>query len=398
MRSYHLTVIAALLGSFLGASRAYTQEEDFTKAAQSFRKNGKPVSAASATTLICDAEEFQTDGKGWQAKTLGTNYYAATFANSFLSRKAYLGAPEQGETTSARLDVVVPKDGAYLALARYEAPYRFEAQFRLIIEQNGKKVLDRLYGSRDNLRIWGFREKLKKEVAWPWGAVENLVGEGHDAAVGLKAGKATLTLISGKQPEPAARRNVDLIMLTSDQAQVKERIEKEAYLPLDGMLTQEGDVFLKVHNRPGGGELTLTIGNGVEHSPYWIHIRNWKPKTVAVKPGASSDWVEVGSLLDTLSDGQWNLSAAGKGLHFDLEFGLKNADGKIESLRRFSDLKGNVQLAYDGDTRYSRRIRLSEEILYDLVAYLKKHKVQGTAPKRTLVYGSTFDPRPTDAK
>ena len=54
--------------------------------------------------------------------------------------------------------------------------------------------------------------------------------------------------------------------------------------------------------------------------------------------------------------------------------------------------------AYDGDTRYSRRIRLSEEILYDLVGYLKKQKVQGTAPRRTLVYGSTFDPRPADAK
>lgn len=398
MRSSHLTVIVVLVGSFLGGSPASAQEEDFTKVAQAFRKNGQPVTAISETTLICEAEEFQSDGKGWQAKTLGTNYYAATFANSFLSRKAYLGAPEQCETTSAKLDVVVPKAGQYLALARYEAPYRFEAQFRLVIEQNGKKVLDRLYGSRNNLRIWGFSEKLKKEVAWPWGAVENLVWEGHDALVNLQAGKATLTLIAGKQPEPAARRNVDLIMLTSDQAQVKNRIEKENYLPLDGMLTQDGDVFLKVHNRPGGGDLNLTIGNGTEHSPYWIHIRNWKPKTVTTKPGASSDWVEVGSLLDTLSDGQWNLPAAGKGMHFDVEFGLKNADGKIESLRRFSDLKGNVMLAYDGDTRYSRRIRLSEEILYDLVGYLKKQKIQGTAPKRTLVYGSTFDPRPTDAK
>ena len=393
----HLTVIAALVGSFLGVPPAGAQE-DFTKAAQAFRKNGQPVTAVAATTLICEAEEFQPDGKGWQAKTLGTNYYAATFANSFLSRKAYLGAPEQGETTRAKLDVTIPKAGAYLALARYEAPYRFEAQFRLVIEQNGKKVFDRLYGSRDNLRIWAFREKLKKEVAWPWGAVENIVWEGHDAKVDLQAGKATLTLIAGKQPEPAARRNVDLIMLTSDQAQVKDRIEKENYLPLDGMLTQEGDVFLKVHIRPTGGDLTLTIGNGVEHSPYWIHLRTWKPKTIAAKAGTSSDWVEVGSLLDTLSDGQWTLTAAGKGLHFDVEFGLKNADGKIETLRRISDLKGNVALAYDGDTRYSRRIRLSEEILYDLVGYLKKQKVHGSAPKRTLIYGSTFDPRPADAK
>lgn len=400
MRSFHLTVsvIAALLCSLLGVSRAGAQEEDFTKAARALRFTGQPVTAIAGTTLICEAEEFQPDGKGWKAKTFGTNYYAATFANSFMSRKAYLGAPEQGLPTSASLEVMVPKNGAYLALARYEAPYRFEAQFRLVIQQNDKKVFDRLYGARDNVRIWGFREKLKKEVAWPWGAVENVVWEGHDALVDLKAGMATLTLLAGKQPEPAARRNVDLIMLTSDQAQVKDRIEKENYLPLDGMLTQEGDVFLKVHNRPAGGDLNLTIANGTEHSPYWVHIRNWKPKSVAAKPGESTDWVEVGSLLDTLNDGQWTLTAAGKGLHFDLEFGLKNADRKIETLRRFSDLKGSVTLAYDGDTRYSKRIRLSEEILYDLVGYLKKHKVEGAAPKRTLIYGYTFDARPADAK
>ena len=95
---------------------------------------------------------------------MGTNYYAATFANSFLSRKAFLGAPEQCETTAATIEVQVPKAGKYLALVRYEAAYRFETQFTPAVEQNGAKKLDRLYGARDNLRIWAFREKLKKEV------------------------------------------------------------------------------------------------------------------------------------------------------------------------------------------------------------------------------------------
>src|SRR5207249_967651 len=106
-------------------------------------------------------------------------------------------------------------------------------------------------------------------------------------------------------------RNVDLVMLTADEAQVKERIAKENYLPLDGMLTQEGDVYLKLHNQ-GSGRLTLTVPNCTEHSPYWVHIRRWKSKTIAAEPGKSNaeGWVEVGSLLDTLNDGQWNLAAA----------------------------------------------------------------------------------------
>ena len=390
-----------VLGVFLSLSligQTRSQQGDFSAAAQAFR-GGQPVRPISETTILCEAEEFQTDGKGWQAKPFGTNYYAATFANSFLSRQAYLGALPQADKAAAHVEIEVPKPGKYLALVRYEAPFRFEAQFRLIVEQHGQKVLDRLYGSRDNLRIWAFREKLKKEVAWSWGAVENMVWEGHDAEVTLQPGKAKLTLIADKQPEPAGKRNVDLVMLTSDLEQVKMRIDKENFLPLDGMLTQAEDVFVKVRNRLEKQELSLTIPNGTEHSPYWIHIRTWKPKTITAKPAQTTDWIEVGSLLDTLSPGQWNLTPVGKGpFHFDLEFGLKNADGTMRPLRRFEDLKGKVELAYDGDTRYSRRLRLVEEVLYDLVAYLKKHPVQGTAPKRTLVYGYTFAPNPDNPK
>lgn len=390
--SRHLSLLALFL-----AVPAWAQDEDFTKNAQGFRQ-GKPVSPMNETTVIAEAEEFQVSKPGWQAKAFGTNYYAATFANSFLSRKAYLGAPEECDPTEASIEVQVPKAGKYLALVRYEAAYRFETQFTLTVEQGGAKKLDRLYGARDNLRIWAFREKLKKEVAWPWGAVENVVWEGHDAVVDLQAGTAKLTLRAGKQPGLPARRNVDLVMLTSDIAQVNMRIEKENYLPLDGMLTQAGDVFVKVHNK-SAEPLTLVIPNGTEHSPYWIHLRDWKALNLPVKPGMASEWNEVGSLLDTLSDGQWNLQVSSKAKGpFDLEFGLKQADGKIVSLKTFSGLSGGVALAYDADTRYSRRVRLQDDILYDLVAYLKKHPLKGTGLKRTLVYGYTFAPKPGDAK
>jgi hypothetical protein len=139
---WHLFLVAWCTLS--GAAPGHAQEEDFTRAAQAFRQGKQPVQAISETTLLCEAEEFAVDGKGWQAKPFGANYYAATFANSFLSRKAYLEAPPQGETSLAHLDVQVPKAGKYLALVRYEAPFKFEAHFRLVIEQNGKKVLDRL--------------------------------------------------------------------------------------------------------------------------------------------------------------------------------------------------------------------------------------------------------------
>ena len=361
-----------------------------------FRKANQPVQPISDTTILCEAEEFHIDSGDWKAQKWGQNYYAATFANSFLSRKGFLGAPAQGEKSVASIKVRVPKSGRYLALIRYEAVYRFQTRFTLQIIQKGKAKLSRQYGARENLKIWAFRQKLKTEVAWSWGACENVVWEGHDAAAQLDAGEATLTLIAQKQPELAARRNVDLVMLTSEVEEVNRRIQKENYLPLDGMLTQANDVYLKVHNQAGSPDMRLVVGNGTEHSPYWVHMRSWKPKRIDVKSGQSTEWIEVGSMLDTLNDGQWNLSAQATGpqaagLRFHLEFGARTATGKIDTIAQFKNQTGNVSLAYDADTRYSRSIRLSEEVLYDLIAYLKKQpKPKGKPLTQTLLYGYTF--------
>ena len=189
-------------------------------------RNAHPVEAMPDGNLLVEAEEFQVTKGDWSAKRWGENYYAATFANSFLSRKAFLGADEQTEG-EATIQVRIPKAGRYLVLARYEAAYRFETQFRVRVEQNGRQVLDRLYGARKNLKIWAFSQKLKTELAWSWGASENIVWEGHDAFADLKPGVATITLSASRQPNPGAKRNIDCLLLTTDVEQVKMRIEKE---------------------------------------------------------------------------------------------------------------------------------------------------------------------------
>lgn len=395
-----MPIIIALALGFLelgsGIVRAQSDNSGRPAAAQAFGKTRTAVPAQPDGLIVCEGEEFQpADENGWKAGNFGENYYAATFANCFLSRKAFLGAPEQcEEETIATIQVDIPEAGKYLALVRYEAAYRFETQFRLRIEQGGRKVLDRLYGARDNLKIWAFNEKLKTEVGWSWGATENIVWEGHDAFVNLKPGPATITLIAGKQPEPAARRNIDLLMLTSDIAQVNERIEKEKYLPLDGMLTQSGDVWLRVRNGSpdkltfkGGKAIGAGKGNWQQHSPYWVHIRNWEAPVIEVDSGDISDWVEVGGTMDTLCDGQWSWTGDGK---YEAEFGVKNAAGKIEPLAVFVG-EGDLVLAADCDTRYLKRLRRREDVIYDLLDYLKAEPKVGKTPERTLIYGYTFD-------
>src|SRR5438552_1810131 len=123
MRKTLLTVLVALALALLPWTTSSPQS---TKPVSPEAFRTAPVQPISDTTIIAEAEEFQIVSAGWKAKPFGTNYYAATFANSFLSRKAYLGAPEQCPNCIAEITVNVPKAGKYLALVRYEACYRFE--------------------------------------------------------------------------------------------------------------------------------------------------------------------------------------------------------------------------------------------------------------------------------
>jgi hypothetical protein len=395
--------VTILLGVTLAGSLRAAPASNDAALAPGYRST-QPVAAQADGSFVIEAEEFGVksgSATGWRTMNWGENYYAASLANTFLSRKACLGAPEQSARTEATLEVDVPATGRYLALVRYEAAYRFETRFRLRVEQGGQVKLDRPYGASDQQKIWAFRQGLKTEVGWDWGQVENTVWEGHDAWVELAPGRARLTLIAENQPEPAARRHVDVIVLTKDEEGVKTRIAKENYLPLDGLLTQAGDVFLKFHNL-SAAPLTLTVPVGVEHSPYWIHQRTWKPKSLTAEPGAVTDWEEVGSLLDTLNDGQWRFTAASKTkgapVHYRLEFGVKNAAGKLESVAKFESRTNALEVAYDANTRWTRRFRTTDTFLYDLLAHLKKTPVRGKPPERTLIYGFTFDERPGDAK
>ena len=106
------------------------------------------------------------------------------------------------------------------------------------------------------------------------------------------------------------------------------------------MLTQAGDVYLKVHNHSDGGDLKLTVPQ--RHRAF--ALLGPHPQLEAVDPGRQAgrnrrDWVEVGSLLDTLNDGQWTLTAAARASStYDLEFGVQ---GRRRQDRAVATLRGS---------------------------------------------------------
>jgi len=398
--SNHLIKALIILALAAPAALAIDAEAyQAVKAAQAFRVNSEAVTPAPDGTYFCEAEEFKVTEPGWEAKPWGENYYAATFANCFLSRKAFLGAPEQCDDTVATQTVDVKQAGKYLVMARYEACYRFETQFTIKIEQNGRTVFNKLYGARDNMKIWAFGQKYTKEIAWSWGAVENVVWEGYlgeganNTYADLQPGKATITLIAGKQQGDAARRNVDLIMLTTDEAQVKNRVATEGYLPLDGWLTQAGDVFIRATNL-GQVDAAVKVDPQTQHSPYWVHQRNWTSVNLTVEPGQTSGWTDIGGTMDTLNDGQWGVAA--EGAQCKVEYGVRNADGGIAKIKEYTvnvapdkndngKLKGSLKLIAYADVRYSHLIRTQQEGIADLMDYLKAIPMQGKTPTQTMI-------------
>ena len=88
-----------------------------------------------------------------------------------------------------------------------------------------------------------------------------------------------------------------------------------------------------------------------------------------------------------LNDGQWGLPATAN-IAWSLRGG---ADGKLAPIAAF-DAEGALKLAADADTRYSRRLRRQEEVLFDLLAEVKKEPLRGRLPTETLIYGFTFAP------
>src|SRR5205823_9883086 len=84
-----------------------------------------PAQDRKPVRLFAEAEDFAVKSPGWQVVPYRENYYAGTFAITFLSRMACLGAPEQmpaGKPAVAELVVQVPYEDRYELLARYEQP------------------------------------------------------------------------------------------------------------------------------------------------------------------------------------------------------------------------------------------------------------------------------------
>ena len=135
-------------------------------------------------------------------------------------------------------------------------------------------------------------------------------------------------------------------------------------------------------------------------------------------------------MLDTLNDGEWVLQAVPRGtlpadrdsLDFTLEFGIPAGAPGADPVQiaRFdvdgcADFDGvgsgigpyvqggcNTVLAYDADTRYSKRIRRVEGQLFEVMERVRAHKATlpaaGKPPSNTIVTCTNCFPNSTEVQ
>ncbi|MEO1998215.1 MAG: hypothetical protein ABGZ17_23475, partial [Planctomycetaceae bacterium] len=215
-------------------------------------------------------------------------------------RMACLGAPEQlptGQTAIAEQIIHIPYADQFEVLVRYEQPYNFSVEFTVEVEQGGRVVATLPCGRLTDSKIWPLNGHVRKpmERYW-WGGTDNIVWQ-QPGSVRLNAGAAVLRLKVAQQKVGntlrlnAARRNIDLVVLTNDRSGMAAQKAKARYLEMDGWLVQDGDLFVKFTNPPGGAGPCIPLVEALQtgqHSPYYIHVRDWV-KTRVLRSGRLVD-------------------------------------------------------------------------------------------------------------
>jgi hypothetical protein len=249
-----------------------------------------------APAVVAEAEDFTVE-RGWKAIKIGEgNYSVDIIGFSHTSGERFLHAGAKDTTASAYLDIRVPQAGPYRLWARYEYMPFTEARFKMIVEQNGKVVAEKVMGGKENPRTcpWSDGTKLESQYDPPWGN-EGLTEEPLDIPM-LDAGPARLRVLGVAQPEipgVTANRNLDVFYLTTD---MKDEWRRHApynawYGILPAIIDTMGARYEVQFTNRGDKPMNFTTGHVYNRSPWGASDLSAGTSTLA--PGATSTWLPM---------------------------------------------------------------------------------------------------------
>jgi hypothetical protein len=331
-----------------------------------------------APAVAVEAEDFTVES-GWEVVRCGRgNYMVDAVGFNHVSGERLLGLDAKDDTASAFADVVVPAAGKYRLWVRYEYPAFCETRFRVVVEQGGK-VLDHVMGTKASPR-YGFGDPVPRAQHDPAGGSEGLMDE--VVSVGpLKAGKARLYLKGAAQPQTpgvAARRNIDLVYLTSDAADAwlaPYRRRTRLYPLLDAFRDTRGARWQARFTNRGDAPGDFHVAHVYNRLP-WGYA---EAASAHLAPGRAGGWIDLAG-QDTTHSSMTRFTGPGA---FDVE--VRPAGGK-GPVRKFSGSKavGVYLPPYPGK---GEEPTTPERAIDAILAALKRAKPPGKKPTRPLCYG-----------
>jgi hypothetical protein len=333
-----------------------------------------------APAVAVEAEDFQIDS-GWKVIRNGHgNYMVDIVGSSHISGERLLGIDEKDTTASAFHDVTLPEAGDYRLWVRYEYPPFCETRFRIVLQQDGKDVLDRVMGAKDSER-YAIGEKFARPQYDPPSGPEGLVLEAVTVP-GLKAGKARLWLRAAAQPQTpgvVAHRNIDLLYLTRDTRDDWQRQYgkiNNLYPILDAVRDSRGARYEARFTNRGKQPAGIQISYPYNRIPWSV---SESAPIASLAPGATSPWIPL-KAQDTAHFSMVRFAGSGQPLAVD----IRPVGGAVE--RRLSGPSPLMVYLPPYPGKGEKPITPVEEI-DAILAELKRTPAIGKKPTQPLCFG-----------
>jgi hypothetical protein len=324
-----------------------------------------------APAIAIEAEEFHVES-GWKVIEDRSSIQP-------ISGERLLGLDAKNENASAYRDVDIPETGAYRLWVRYAYPPFGETRFRIVVEQNGSRTIDRVMGAKNSPRF-GLGVPVAKAQHDPAEGAEEFFDEVVPVPE-LKAGRARLSLRSAAQPQEsgvAAPRKIDLVYLTRDTGEAWRKHyarHTKLYPLLDAFRDSRGARYeVRFRNR-GEKAADFHIAHVYNRAPWGVSEAE---PVRGIAPGTRSAWIAL-RMQDTTHFGLVRCSGTAKA--FDVE--IRSVGGEVE---RTLSGDGTVQVylpPYPG--KGEKPITPTEE-LDAILAELKKTPTIGKKPTKPLCF------------
>ena len=340
-----------------------------------------------APAVVAEAEDFTVE-RGWKSIAMGGgNYCVDIIGFCHTSGERFLHCDAKDTTASAYIDIRVPVAGPYRLWARYEYMPFTECRFKLIVEQNGKVVAEKIMSTRDSLRTcpWSDGTELAAQYDPPWGN-EGLTEEPLDIPA-LAAGVARIRLQAVEQPSITgltANRNIDVFYLTSD---VTDEWRKHApynawYGILPAIVEAVGARYEVQFTNRGDKPMHFTTYHIYNRGPWGMGDPAAGITTLA--PGATSAWLPM-KTQDT-SHSSMAQFAPSIAQPFTVAVRPVGSTKVEETVQSPGELAGIFLPPYPGK---GEKASSAVRELNKIIAALKAKPAPGRTPVQPLCYGWT---------